>query len=592
MTKKLGLAWSDCFSDDSARALGYNNRNDAAGDNCVKYRDGVYMSARGDVGNWEDCHDNNKFRIRCVSPDWIQNSDWKDDGCSAINERRYSRQVDAHGLDWNASADWIIASIGDTFQGKPIIRKEKVQNNGQYIWIFVKDDSCKPSWANSGNVDGWKDDGCQEAKLRRYARQVDAKNFDWDASADFLMNQLSTFQNKPIDKKEKNRNNGLWVWIYVKDDTCGPNFAGEESTCQDNNKIAFRQCNNWLNNDPNSCKAGMPDNVVGWQACGIGSTPKSGTCSYRTLDKNDIRCALGQSCFAITKNEPNFDCDTERLDTSVNRKDKNLNIKTMQNPRSSLIGEFGLMNSYVNDPITTKTKFSLECEKWISPNTRKKTFLRGDPDAIRTDNDVAITVDNLDNKYLYTFVKNQCQTDDYILYGNRVQLKNVATGNYIQCGAGTCSGVNSSGSCKTGEWQTFTIQSVTGKTGRVSFGDSILIEQTTGTKARITAADGGAVEAHDSNKNSPLKLQGLNGSLYKDPTSEMATYEIQRCPALCAADPTNPKCTFGDCSPLQTMFQKYKIIIIVVVVLLLCCSSCVPILPPLMEAMFTSAVIG
>jgi len=39
---------------------------------------------------------------------WI--GDWIDDGCQADGQKRFSRKVDAKGMDWDKSADWLIAN--------------------------------------------------------------------------------------------------------------------------------------------------------------------------------------------------------------------------------------------------------------------------------------------------------------------------------------------------------------------------------------------------------------------------------------------------------------------------------------------------
>src|SRR5215210_6471636 len=161
---QFGTTWSSCNSDeDAVKAMGPGkNRNDAGNKNCL---DRGYLGSRGDLGNWQDCG-NWKFQIRCISPEWIGNgpfNGWNDDGCQDIGVRRYARQINANGLDWNQAADFMLNhAFGPDFYGKTIISKEKFNSGGIWIRVYVKDDSCNPSWMANGPFNGWNDDGCKD----------------------------------------------------------------------------------------------------------------------------------------------------------------------------------------------------------------------------------------------------------------------------------------------------------------------------------------------------------------------------------------------------------------------------------------------
>jgi hypothetical protein len=243
-------------------------------------------------------------------------------------------------------------------------------------------------------------------------------------------------------------------------------------------------------------------------------------------------------------------------------------------------GEFGEMHDVVLEPMTTDTVFTLECYNWISANEGQRTYLKQENNAIRTIDTVPINKDELTVPFKFQFAKVDCQTDKYLIYGNRVQLKSVGNGGYVQCGGGTCSIVDTDGSCKGDSWQTFTIESPTGKKGRVCFGDQVYISQTTGDHASITPAGGANVWAvkQGDNKNSILRIMGVNGSLYVDPIREMADYEVNvRCKKLCENNPADPACTFGACSPLNAFWRKYKWYIIIAMIVWWSCMSLIAI---------------
>lgn len=568
-------SWSKCHSDEEGRAMGLRNRDEASDKWC---KDNGYLGSIGGPGNYQDCGDW-RFQIRCVKPGF--HGDWKDDGCTEPGVRRFSRQVDAGGMDWDLAADWLLQRLGDTLNGKPIVRKDKNKvTAGMYIWVYVADDSC-------GFHGDWKDDGCTEHGLRRFSRQVDAGGLDWDVAADKLLPRLGdTFQGKPIVRKEKSKVlTGMYIWVFVRDNSCNPNWGEVTTICDSKGKeMRYSHCTSWLNNSDTSCRdaTNKPSNVTGWIKCDLGRDPKSIFCNPLTTDYS---CALGKECYAVLSYGEGMDCDNERKEDAVNRKGKNFDVGTTT-PCFVEEGKFGNYHDYVNQPITTDTEFTLEALNWISGTAGRKTFIKARPGALSTDDNVAITKEDLTPEYRFKFVKNDCQTDQYILYGNRVQLQSVRTGEYVQCGGGTsdingtCSTVRDHGSCKKDNWQTFYVESKTGKTGRVCFGDQVYIRQTTGRQEAITAAGGGGVwsliPGKEKNGNDVLVIQGKNGSIYKDPSKEMAAYETKRGSDLCEKDPANIQCTLGQFSAIGQFFSQYKLyfyITLLVIILCSCCSS-------------------
>ena len=99
-----------------------------------------------------------------------------------------------------------------------------------------------------------------------------------------------------------------------------PNWEPAQEVCNSgiNNrmghKLTFQKCSNWLGNDVNDCYNHKPEGTVGWQSCGIGSSPRSGICSPAT---DAFSCAWGQDCYAMTKKEFSFECFARELSSSV-----------------------------------------------------------------------------------------------------------------------------------------------------------------------------------------------------------------------------------------------------------------------------------
>jgi hypothetical protein len=507
---------------------------------------------------------------------------WKNDGCTGVGIRRWARQVDAKGYRWEDAAQWLLDRIDNDFYGKKIVDK-KINNAGAagiWIWVFVEEQECNPMYLKtSDDLDGWKNDGCTSAGIRRWARQVDTKGYAWEDAAQWLLDRIGTdFYGKKVVDKKMVKDNGMWIWVFTEDGNC-PKFEDKKQVCHTNNmKMEFQKCIDWGGNNPRVCldSPNKPKDIVGWIPCAIGSDPSTTSCSPMSKNVNDFNCVWGQDCFAVTKYEESFECDKERFEDAVNRRDKKFDIVTASACYSESYGDFGEYHSEIMEPMTTDTIFTLEARNWISAQEGAKTFLKGEEGALRTDDKVLITSEELNGVYQFRFMKENCQTDKFILYGNRVQLYCVGTKQYVQCGAGTCSMVADSGECLKGKWQTFFIESSTGKTGRVCFGDDIYIKQTTGNNPAITPAGDNNVWAQLSSENKTqngvLSIKGKNGSIYKDPEQEMESYETQRCDEICTKDPVNPACTLGVCSPQMKFWNKNKLYIIIIAILFTCSS--------------------
>lgn len=568
---KYGIDWSACYKDEDARDMGLGmNRNAACHKNCMERG---FLGSRGDIGNWEDCG-GWKFRIRCLAPQW--KGDWKDDGCKRPGVRRFAVQVECHGMDWDQSADFMLQNhippIGGIIHSRKLLNKFKERNNGIWVVVEVEDGGCNPGWHGD-----WKDDGCWGMKERRYARQVDARGGDWEASADWhLQNSVgATLMDKKVLAKWKEKPMAgpvaisMWVIVIVEDPGCIPTWGDFKEECSGKKK-------KWW--------AKIDAKGMNWtKACQIMPNKDFNGESLKASCREDVTGGYGE----FVSNKPYFEqCDQTRLDNSDNRQDKTFSDDSKC--FATLTGAFGPMHDNVMDPFTTDTVFMLEADNWISATAGKKTYLKGEGGGIRTDDDVGPTTVPLANKFHFRFEKVECQTDKNIVFGNLVQLKSVGSGKFIQCGGGTdllhgtCSGVDDSGTCEHDKWQTFYIESKDGKSGRVCFGDMIYIRQKTGRQEAITPAGGGNVWSctPGTTPNNILKIQGVNGSLYKDPTKEMEDYELNvRCKKLCTLNGADPACTFGSCSMFMNIFRMiksygpYAIYGIIALVVICCCSS-------------------
>jgi hypothetical protein len=164
--------------------------------------------------------------------------------------------------------------------------------------------------------------------------------------------------------------------------------------------------------------------------------------------------------------------------------------------------------------------------------------------------------------------------------GAKLQLKNIGTNKFIQCGAGTCSGVDNSGDCLNESWQTFKIVSASGKKDGepVCYGDDIYFVQTVNMTASITPAGDGNVWAVSvgNNQNSILRILPVKGSLYNNSESilkEIGNYNKTILDELCKRDPSNIKCTEKNLkeagNDLKNTIVLFGIIGIIILVLVL-----------------------
>lgn len=184
--------------------------------------------------------------------------------------------------------------------------------------------------------------------------------------------------------------------------------------------------------------------------------------------------------------------------------------------------DFGAKPGWINDGIVTGVPITIRAWNWI-PVPSCGTFLYSEGSWFGTNNSVVPTTAPLDDKYQFIIAK--CDiTNPAINYGDMVALLSVGSRKYMQCGAGTCSGVDDRG-CTPTSWQSFTIESTEGKTGPVNYGDPVRIRQVVGNKCAVTAAGDTKTWCADNNHvNSYMIILPANGSVYIDPTAETKYY--------------------------------------------------------------------
>ena len=82
--------------------------------------------------------------------------------------------------------------------------------------------------------------------------------------------------------------------------------------CDGNDLIQYESCDNWTNNDPNSCYSSSkkPNNVVDWKKCALGSSPgglvpNKGASACPLPATTTFGCVNGQECFAVISRSTN-----------------------------------------------------------------------------------------------------------------------------------------------------------------------------------------------------------------------------------------------------------------------------------------------
>lgn len=226
-------------------------------------------------------------------------------------------------------------------------------------------------------------------------------------------------------------------------------------------------------------------------------------------------------------------------------------------PRRACLGNSGPYGALRPDIankgwIDTGTAFALVALNWIPAKGTGWTMIAGDPGRLTTVEQVVPTKygGRLDTRFLFAVDPTQCASKGigYLRYGDFVQIRSIPQAQYIRCASGTCSLTSDAGNCSPADWHTFQFKSFNNAKNdgdQVCWGDEVMVRQTVGTHASITAADGGAVWACDQgncNLNYRMKIVPDSGSVYADPTAETNALDKDRTKYSCLQNPAQPAC--------------------------------------------------
>jgi hypothetical protein len=110
---------------------------------------------------------------------------------------------------------------------------------------------------------------------------------------------------------------GQECYAITKEEDRDVKWGELKSGCDgDGRTLTMKICNDWLDNDVNSCKnSNTKGDVKNWIACGIGSSPggiypgkRDRACSPLSKGPGDFTCMWGQDCYAITENVDDKSC--------------------------------------------------------------------------------------------------------------------------------------------------------------------------------------------------------------------------------------------------------------------------------------------
>ncbi len=252
--------WSKPYSDESAREEGFKDRNDAAREDCKK-KGGIDIDPKmfRDKGEFF-------YSLKCISAECKKDEDY--------------------GSIWGVG--------GKTAKMKAA---QKCYNSGKYNakiidcgeWRFDAEcsedtpkDWSKPYSDESAREEGFKD--------RNDAAREDCKKKGFGG----------------IDSNEFRDKGEFFYSLKCKDVKWDTPVTGCDGA---GSKLTIQKCNDWLDNDVNSCNTSpIKPKVVKWINCAIGSSPGgiapgdgATVCSPLSKGPDDFTCALGQNCFAVTE---------------------------------------------------------------------------------------------------------------------------------------------------------------------------------------------------------------------------------------------------------------------------------------------------
>ena len=229
--------------------------------------------------------------------------------------------------------------------------------------------------------------------------------------------------------------------------------------------------------------------------------------------------------------------------------------------------------------------FTLKSVKYINPGKDNQTFLYQTRDglnveALNTDDSLKVNGNPVPPSYQFTFerIGDHCTASDGSLdkgdlfYGDKVQLKSVATNTMAKCGGllGHCDLDRDvvDASCRDGEWETFIITAVDGVSGNVCYGDRIRLQYSPDKTKYLSSGDGGYTLLTDANnRNNILEILPVTGSIYLDPRAELDRKNDERDDEICENNPFDPNCLFN--IPDYLIYTAIGVVALIVIIILI-----------------------
>lgn len=205
------LSWTKCYSDEDAKALGLNNRDDAIKKECKDLGKGADYT-----GKWEDCG-NWKFRGECKTPKWstwTSNNPNGSPACTAPGIRKnHAKLLDIQG-DWNESCNQAINHTG--FKDDIIDNKKCIHKGGsEGMWgeVFTKDPVCAGTWGTFRNE-------CSEAGKRKYFSKLTVPDgLSWEDTCAYITKSPTLLDNgQSVQGRCVKRDDGMYA-EWISDDT-------------------------------------------------------------------------------------------------------------------------------------------------------------------------------------------------------------------------------------------------------------------------------------------------------------------------------------------------------------------------------------
>jgi hypothetical protein len=254
---------------------------------------------------------------------------WFSPGCDGDGIRHYWTQVDAKGGSWELAAEWLAGQykVGQSYnfgRGNQEVTKVEWRKDttGSFVDIRTKDVTCNTPYFEQEQTitdseglqmkyrkcSNWKDnkvESCRDDTKTKPSNVV-----GWIPCA--IGQNPSSVLCSPLTTEFSCK----WGQdCYAVTDYEWAKFEKADTDVCDNRPrlVSYDKCTNWGNKDPKSCEKSKnkPKDIKGWIPCMIGVTPTSAAklagigCS--PIGKTVDTCKWGQSCFAITKDIPEFD---------------------------------------------------------------------------------------------------------------------------------------------------------------------------------------------------------------------------------------------------------------------------------------------